>query len=195
MVQRKGQFEMIPDFLKKKELQRDFTALQEDDLMQNAFKKQEAQNQEGPSMSELFAQKRRETEKALEEKKSNAPSNTEIEDRKARLLAQRDALRKAKEQKRQEQLEEFKAKTETKEDLFAELKKMDANLEQKKKEKEHKQRLEMMRKARQDVENENRQAYEKKAAELDKKDKEKQEQPAGGDGDWLDNLKTYDINQ
>jgi len=87
------------------------------------------------------------------------------------LLAQRDALRKVKEEKRKEQLEEFNSKTETKEDLFAELKKMDDNIEVKKKEKENKQRLEMMRKARADVDNENRQAYEKKAADLEKKDK------------------------
>lgn len=79
-----------------------------------------------------------ETEKALANKKPGGPSSSEIEDRKARLLAQRDALRKAKEEKRKEELEEFKAKTETKEDLFAELKKMDETLEQKKKEKENK---------------------------------------------------------
>lgn len=68
--------------------------------MQNAFKKQDTLNQEGPSMSELFAKKRMEAEKALADKKPTGPSTNEVEDRKARLLAQRDALRKAKEQKR-----------------------------------------------------------------------------------------------
>lgn len=125
MMQRKGQFEMIPDFLKQSDVKRDMFSLQEQDLMANAFRKQDDSNNSGPSMSELFAQKRMETEKALANKKPGAPSTTEIEDRKARLLAQRDALRKAKEEKRKEELEEFKAKTETKEDLFAELKKMD----------------------------------------------------------------------
>jgi len=70
---------------------------------------------------------------------------------------------------------------------------MDANIEQKKKEKENQQRLEIMRKARQDIENDNREAYEKKAAELEKKDKEKdkhQEPEESGSVDWFDNLKT-----
>jgi hypothetical protein len=50
----------------------------------------------------------------------------------------------------------------------------------------------MMRKARHDVENENLQAYEKKAADLDKKDKVKQqEQPTAGGNDWFDNLETF----
>lgn len=134
----------------------------------------------------------------MEGKKAAQPNDAE--ERKARLLAQRDAIRKAKEEKRKEQLEEFNAKTETKEDLFAELKKMDASLEQKRKEKEQKQRLEMMRKARADVENENRQNYEKKAAELDKKDKskdksgEQSQPPTSGGGDWFDNLKSYGVD-
>jgi hypothetical protein len=72
---------------------------------------------------------------------------------------------------------------------------MDANLEEKKKEKENKQRLEMMRKARQEIENDNLLAYEKKAAELDKKDKEKQGQTNAGGDDWFDNLKTYDADE
>jgi len=38
------------------------------------------------------------------------------------LIAQRDLLRKAKEIKRKEEMEEFKQKTETKADLFNELK-------------------------------------------------------------------------
>jgi hypothetical protein len=54
-----------------------------------------------------------------------------MEDRKARLMAQRDLLRKQKEDKRQAQLEEFKQKTETKEDLYAELKRLDENKKKK----------------------------------------------------------------
>ena len=48
-------------------------------------------------MSELMAQKRAEKEKKLEEAKAaqgTGPSKTDVEDRKARLLAQRDLLRK-----------------------------------------------------------------------------------------------------
>ena len=93
-------------------------------------------------MSELFAKKRQEAEKALaNQPKTAGPSSNDVEDRKARLLAQRDALRKEEEKKREEQLVEFNSKTETKEDLFTELKKMDAGLEQKRKEKENEKRL------------------------------------------------------
>ena len=49
----------------------------------------------------------------------------------------------------------------------------------------------MMRKARKEVENDNMEAYEKKAAEFDKKEK-KEPTPGGGKGDdWFDNLKTF----
>ena len=58
-------------------------------------------------MKELFEKKRLAAEKALEEQKGK-PNQQEMEDRKARLLAQRDLLRKQKEEKRQQQLEEFK---------------------------------------------------------------------------------------
>ena len=44
-------------------------------------------------MKELFEKKRLAAEKALEEQKGK-PNQQEMEDRKARLLAQRDLLRK-----------------------------------------------------------------------------------------------------
>jgi hypothetical protein len=71
------------------------------------------------------------------------------------LIAQRDLLRKAKEIKRKEEMEEFKQKTETKADLFNELKKMDDEMKTKmnnmKTDAEQQRRLEMFRKARTDV--------------------------------------------
>jgi len=78
-------------------------------------------------MKELFEQKRLAAEKVLEEAKEQGKIENN-EERKNRLLAQRDLLRKAKEHKRQEELEEFNKKTETKTDLFAELKRMDENM-------------------------------------------------------------------
>lgn len=54
-------------------------------------------------MKELFEQKRLAAEKALAESGQNTaagPSAEDKEARKARLMAQRDALRKAKEDKR-----------------------------------------------------------------------------------------------
>jgi hypothetical protein len=43
-LHRKGQFEMIPDFLKQKEVLHDLTALGVADMMSNAIKKQEDEN-------------------------------------------------------------------------------------------------------------------------------------------------------
>lgn len=79
-------------------------------------------------MAELFRQKTAKNEAAMEEGKVSGPSKSDVQDRKARLMAQRDALRKAKEQKRQEELQSLNAVTETKADLFNELKKMDEGL-------------------------------------------------------------------
>jgi hypothetical protein len=63
-------------------------------------------------MKELFEKKRLEAEKKLEETKKNAPASSVIDkdkqDRVARLKAQRDLLRKQKEDKRQEELAAFK---------------------------------------------------------------------------------------
>lgn len=89
MMQRKGQFEMIPDFLQKNQVQKDMNSINETDLMSNVFKKQDEANEAQPSMSELFAQKR----KAMEEKLAKGPndkgkpSENEIAERKAKLLA------------------------------------------------------------------------------------------------------------
>ena len=69
-------------------------------MFANALKAQDKKNEDaGLSMSELMAKKRAQTEKQIEESKGK-PTNTEVEDRKARLIAQRDVLRKAKEAKR-----------------------------------------------------------------------------------------------
>lgn len=117
-------------------------------------------------------------------------------ERKARLIAQREKLRQAQEMKRKQELQEFNEKTETKEGLFDELKKMDMNLKDKqadikKKEEENNRRLEMFRKARQDTANENMQekqaVYQKRVTELEKKEKPKNED------DWM-NAKAFGEN-
>lgn len=100
MMGRKGQFEMIPDFLQKKAVQKDLTSLGEMDMMQAALNKQDEANADSKlSMKELFEKKRIENEKKLEEAKASntGPSQSEKDERKARLLAQRDLLRKQKE--------------------------------------------------------------------------------------------------
>lgn len=116
----------------------------------------------------------------------NKPSKNEIEDRQARLRAQRDLLRQKKETKRQQELEEFKQKTETKADLYEELKKMDANKKKtnalggvgaggEKEKTEAERRLEMYRKLRKDLDKDNKEEkeanYQKRVDEIEKKDK------------------------
>lgn len=192
MMKRQGQFEMIPDFLQKGQVQRDMNAINETDMMSNVFKKQDEENQAQPSMSELFAQKR----KAMEEKLAKGPgdkgkpSESEVAERKAKLLAQRDALRKQKEAKRQEELEMFNQKTETKEDLFNELKKMDSQVKEKQQKAEQERRLEMMRKARADIEHENKLEQQMKIQPKQQNAAPKQPGNIDNDNDdWFDNLK------
>ena len=102
MEKRKGGFE-IPEFLKQ-EVKRDLIAVEEKDMMSEALKKQDEKNVDqfaGMSMAEIAAAKRAQTEKQIEEAKSGGgPSNDEMAKRKARLLEQRDKLRKAQEAKR-----------------------------------------------------------------------------------------------
>lgn len=73
-MNRRGQFEMIPDFLQQKKVKQDINNLNEMDMMQDAFNKQDANNADsGLSMKELFEKKRIEAEKKLEESKKNNP--------------------------------------------------------------------------------------------------------------------------
>jgi len=86
---RKGQFELIPDFLKK-ETQKDMANVYELDTMADAMAKQDATNADsGLSMSELFKQKTMETEKLIGEKGAakTGPDASDVQDRKQRLLA------------------------------------------------------------------------------------------------------------
>ena len=75
--------------------------------------------------------KRKATEAALQAQLANQPVGESIEERKARLEAQRDLLRRAKEEKRQKELSEFNSKLENgiapSKNLAEEFKNMDAN--------------------------------------------------------------------
>lgn len=79
-------------------------------------------------------------------------------------MAQRDKLRKIQQEKREQELVEFNKKTETKSDLFSELKKMDenvkANLNKVKEDRDNERRLEMFRKAREDAKKESQEENE-----------------------------------
>ena len=94
-----------------------------------------------------------------------------------------------KEQKYQEELDEFKQKTETKGDLFNELSKMDTEMkvkqEEEKKNLDNKRKMDIMRKARQDAENdkkeENIDKYNKRVEQIQVKDKKKKEEPDDDD--------------
>lgn len=79
-------------------------------------------------MAEVFAAKRQATTDKMEEQKQEPgkAGQETVEERRARLLAQRDALREAKKKQMQDELQTFNEKTKTKDTLFDELKKMDA---------------------------------------------------------------------
>lgn len=78
-------------------------------------------------MAEILKAKREAAEAKLEESKEKQGGPESVEQRKARLLAQRDLLRQAKQKERADELQEFNAKTKTQDNLFEELKKMDQN--------------------------------------------------------------------
>lgn len=62
MQQRKGAFDLVPDFLQQKQLARDMTNLQEKDMFAEALRKQEESMQDkfaGMSMAEIAAAKRK----------------------------------------------------------------------------------------------------------------------------------------
>jgi len=79
------------------------------------------------SMSELFRAKRQATQKKIEE---NSMLPESVEDRTARLKAQRDFLMKQKKAEREQELIDFNKKVESTDndnDLFEEFKRMDTN--------------------------------------------------------------------
>ena len=73
--------------------------VEEKDMLTEALKKQDEKNADqfaGMSMAEIARKKREEQDAAIEAAKAKGgPSDSEVEQRKARLRAQRDALRKA----------------------------------------------------------------------------------------------------
>ena len=156
--------------------------------MDSANKKQDDENA-GLSMGQLMEKKRIATEQMIKEKMGGAisgkmkASEQEVAERKAKLLAQRDLLRKMKEQKYQEELTDFNSKTETKGDLFGELSKMDKEMkvkqEEEKKNLDNKRKMDIMRKARQDAENdrkeENVDKYNKRVEQIKAKDQKKED--------------------
>ena len=54
---RKGGFDIVTDFLSKKQVLIDQTNLNDMDMMQDALNKQQKKNDKQPSMAELFRQK------------------------------------------------------------------------------------------------------------------------------------------
>lgn len=72
------------------------------------------------SMQEIAKAKREQTEAKIEESKVES-----VEQRKARLMAQRDLLREHKKKQMAQELDDFNSKATNKDSLFSELKKID----------------------------------------------------------------------
>lgn len=101
---RGGKFEVDADALRKANLELD--KLNDLSLMD----KKEAV-QDNRSMMEVMQAKRKATERSIEESKTKQESKTEsIDERKQRLLAQRDLLRQMNNNERAKELEDFNAK-------------------------------------------------------------------------------------
>lgn len=103
-------------------------------LNQNQFEEldlgeDEAAVEDKRSMLEVMREKRIKQEKENEEAKNRQEIKQEtVEERKARLAAQRDLLRQMKEEKRQQELEDFNNKLQTQpaqDNLYNQFKKMD----------------------------------------------------------------------
>ena len=80
-------------------------------------------------MAEILREKREATDKILESTKVNQKES--MDERRERLRAHRDQLLKQKNDQRQNELEDFKTKASTKQDLFRELKEMDSKIKPK----------------------------------------------------------------
>ncbi len=111
--QRGGNFEIDQDYLRKANAELDKLAFEGE---------KESKPADTRTMQELLRDKTSANEKIIEEKKVES-----VEQRKARLLAQRDLLREAKKKQMAEELTEFNEKTKTQDNLYEELRKMDAS--------------------------------------------------------------------
>ena len=88
------------------------------------------QSDESTPIQEVIKEARKATDQILENTKVDQKES--IEERRQRLRAHRDQLLKQKNEQRQGELEAFKSKATNKQDLFKELKDMDAKLSQNK---------------------------------------------------------------
>ena len=121
---RQGNFEIDADYLKKAQLE-----LNKLDAI-NDFDEEESKTkvEDNRSMQEILRQKRLQTEQALEEQKKNQATNAQetLEERQARLKANRDLLKMHKKKEREDELNEFNSKIRNQGDLYEELKNLDA---------------------------------------------------------------------
>ena len=98
---RKGAFEMDPEYLRR---------AQEDlDRLNPKPAPVEESKQDNRSMLEIMKEKREKAERENAAKKAEQEGET-VDERKARLLAARDMLRKQNQEKRAEELKEFNQK-------------------------------------------------------------------------------------
>ena len=184
---RKGAFDLDPEYLKRAQA----------DLDRLNPKQEETKKEDGRSMLEVMREKREKAERDNAEKKKElgiVEGGETVEQRKARLLAQRDLLRKAKQEKREAELKEFNEKmglqdgSAGQKSLFDQFKKLDeekkapvfnagvaggqmvdANLER---------RRQIYKNVRKDIEKDEEakkeQLYQRKMTELEKKAQERE---------------------
>ena len=164
---RGGKFEVDADALRKANLELD--KLNDLSLMD----KKEAV-QDNRSMMEVMQAKRKATEQSIEESKTKQESKTEsIDERKQRLLAQRDLLRQMNNNERAKELEDFNAKA-TEELKGHSAPKMGAPMD------ELEKRRQIMKNVKKEIDKDEAiakaKSYERKMSELEQKASEKEAQ-------------------
>lgn len=149
----------------------------------------EEQKGDDRSMMEVMRAKRQATEKQLEEKKGEQPGAETIEERKARLKAQRDLLREMKNKERAQELADFNEKTKTKDNLYEELRKMDSQKQSAAQlsELEHRRKIlgGVKQQISRDEAEERERAYQKKVTQMESKIVTKEEQARRDEADRL----------
>ena len=180
---------------------------------------EEAAVEDTRTMADVMREKRQKQDLELEEAKNKQET---VEERKARLAAYRDLLRKMKEEKRQQELDDFNKRLDAKpagDNLYNQFRKIDENKKNLDAESELEKRRQIYKNVRKDIEkNEQAQkelAYKEKMSSLEQRTSLKEQEKKLKDQlivldeeekqravaikqqeskNFLDNIKTYNVD-
>ena len=119
---RQGKFEIDDDYKKRAQLE-----LNKLDAIYDSDEEKKTAPEDNRSMQEVLRQKRLQTEQIVDEQnrnRANAPET--LEERQARLKANRDLLKMHKKKQMEDELTQFNSKIQNQGDLYEELKNLDS---------------------------------------------------------------------